>query len=189
MVSASAPGHTRRGIALLAVGTGAATLAGCSTKPKPSHVPLSTRTPGAGTDVELLAKLLRLERYAIAAYAAGLPLLDTIGAAAAKQFLNQELSHAAELEGLIRQAGGEPPEPPAFYDLGSPRVGREALVLLHRVEQAQLIAYLAAIPRSGPSRLRAALAAIVANEAQHAAVVRERLGLTPVPAALVGDAE
>ena len=42
----------------------------------------------------------------IAAYTASIPLLAPDAAEAAKRFLGQELSHAGELSGLIKQAGG-----------------------------------------------------------------------------------
>jgi hypothetical protein len=172
---------------LLAAGA-AAGLAGCSAKPMPSNVALSPRTPGAPSDVELLSGLVELERFAIAAYSTGLPLLR--GATkAAKQFLGQELAHLAELQGFIKQAGGKAPKPPAFYDLGEPGDERQVLELLHRAERAQLRGYLDAIPRLSPPRLRGAIAAILANDAQHTAVLRAHLGLEAVPATLVTPAE
>jgi hypothetical protein len=189
VVSDPAPAVSRRSIVLLAAGSAAAALGGCSTKPTPSNVPLSRHTQGAAADVELLTGLLGLEHYAIAAYAAGLPLLPRGNSRVAKQFLGHELAHVAELEGLIQQAGRKPPKPPAFYDLGQPRDEREVLELLHAAEHAQLRGYLDAIPRLSPPRLRAAVAAIVGNEAQHTAVLRSLLGLAPVPAALVTGTE
>jgi hypothetical protein len=173
---------------LLAAGA-AAGLAGCSTKAMPSNVPLSRRTPGAQSDVELLIGLVEVERFAIAAYSAGFPLLGVAGAKAARQFLGQELAHLSELQGFIKQAGGKAPRPRAFYDLGEPRDERQVLELLHRAERAQLRGYLDAIPMLSPPRLRAAIAAILANDAQHMAVLRAQLGLEPVPGILVTAAE
>lgn len=187
--------HAPEGVSrrrVLAAAGGLATLAAlpaCSVKPKHSNVPLHKRAAGAGADAQLLIGLLAIERYAAAAYAAAAPLLSPQAKHAAKQFLGQELSHAGELEGLIRQAGSLPPAPPASYDLGHPRTEAELLALLHRAEQAQLRAYLTAIPQLTPARLRAALAAILANEAQHTAVLRQQLGLDPVPGPLVSAGE
>ena len=192
MVSGTGLGVSRRSLltgAGAGVGVGAVAIAGCTTKPKPSNVPLHRGDAAAPRDAELLAGLLAHERYAIAAYAAGIPLLSPLATATAQQFLSQELAHATELEGLIRQAGFEPAKPPAFYDLGRPRTERDVLELLHRAEQAQLDAYLSALAELAPPRLRAAMAAILANDAQHAAVVRQQLGLVPVPGALVSGLE
>lgn len=164
-------------------------LPGCSLKAMPSNVPLHERTPGAAADAEILIGLLARERYAVAAYAAAAPLLRKPARQAASQFLGQDLAHATELAGLIHQAGTEPPPPPASFDLGHPRTETELLALLHRAEQGQIAAYLDAIPRVSPPRLRAALAAILANDAQHTTVLRDQLGLDPVPAPLLSAGE
>jgi hypothetical protein len=189
VVIRSAEDLTRR--TLLAGGGAAAavTLESCSRKPMPSNVPLGKATAGSRADVALLSGLLAAERYAIAAYAAGMPLLGRDAARAAKQFLGQELAHAAELEGLIKQAGAKPAKAPAFYELGNPRGELDVLHLLHRAESAQLAAYGRAIPRLEPPRLRAAAAAILANDAQHLAVLRAVLGAPPVPGAFVSATE
>ena len=184
-----APGLCRRSLIAIAAGMAGAGIGACSPKPTPSNVPLRRRTPEALADAALLDSLLGLERHAIAAYSVAVPLLSPAASRAARQFLAQELAHAGEIEGLIAQAGARPSRPPAFYDLGSPQGETALLALLHRAETAQLAGYLDAIPRLSPSRLRAAAAAILANHAQHAAVLRGRLGLAAVPGALVGAGE
>lgn len=188
-MSASAPALSRRGVAVVAVAVAAELADGCSTRVRSSNVPLSKHTRGAQADAALLGDLLDRERYGIAAYSAAIPLLTRPAARAAKQFLAHELAHAAELEGLIRQAGARPAKPPAFYDLGNPRGERELLELLHAAERAQARAYLRALPLLVPSRLRAAATAILANEAQHVAVLRMKLGLAPAPSALFAITE
>jgi len=98
-VVSGAPGDatsTRRQM-MMASGIGAAVvLAGCaahSSRPKVHKIPSRARS----TDVELLNHGLDLEHMAIAAYTAGIPLLDRRSQKAAQQFLNQELDHAGEL--------------------------------------------------------------------------------------------
>jgi hypothetical protein len=59
------------------------------------------------------------------------------------------------------------------------------LALLKRLEQAQLRAYLDAIPQLSGGKVRAAVAAIYANDAQHLALLRWQTGEAPAPAALV----
>jgi len=141
-------------------------------------------------DVGLLLALLDLEYETVAAYEAGIPLLDSASAVDAQQFLHHELSHAGEMSGLIKQAGiKKPPGPRGAYDLGHPRTPGDVLALLHRLESAQLGAYLHAIPLLGSGPVRVAVASVFANDAQHIAVLREHLHRPPAPAAFVTGRE
>jgi len=135
--------------------------------------------------VQLLNRSLDLEYKAIAAYTAGIPLLSGRPREAAKRFLDQELSHSGELAGLVKQAGGKPNRPQSTYDLGHPRSGRDVLELLHELEDREVALYLDAVPRLGSGSARAAITAVLGNDAQHLAIVRGTLGLDPIPAALV----
>jgi hypothetical protein len=179
--------HTRR--ALLAAGAtgGTVALAGCGSKSLRSRVKKGAKVaPG---DIAVLNRLLDLERHTIAAYAAGIPLLGHSAGKAAKQFLGQELAHAGTLAGLIKQAGGKAPPPRASYDLGHPATSADVLALLHRLEGEQLAFYLQMLPALSPGRLRSTAAAIMANDAQHLAVIRQALGRPPVPSALATGQE
>jgi bacterioferritin (cytochrome b1) len=149
-------------------------------------VPQATPTPPIyNRDVELLNRLLVLEHTAVAAYTAGIPLLTLSGRMAGQQFLTQEISHAGELAGLVRQAGGVAIKARPSYNLGHPRNSDDMLRLLHEIEGSQVSAYLQAIPQVTTASTRAALAAVLANDAQHISVLRSQLGRQPVPAALV----
>lgn len=109
---------------------------------------------------------------------------------AAAQFLSQEIDHTILLKNIIKQAGGKPHRPAPAYDLGSsPRSRKDVLLILHALEQAQLVAYLEAVTVLTPGQLRAAAAAIFANEAQHLMVLRMELGQTPIPSAFVSGRE
>ena len=88
-----------------------------SNRPNVHKIPPAARN----ADVEILNGLLDREHKAIAAYTAGIPLLDGHVQAAAKQFLSQELTHAGELCGLIKQAGGIANKPQPSYAFGQPR--------------------------------------------------------------------
>jgi hypothetical protein len=145
--------------------------------------------PARSTDVEILNRLLDLEYRTVAAYTAGTPLLNKRQAKAAQQFLQQELSHAGELSGLVKEAGAKPLKQRSSYQLGSPGSGRDVLRLLHALEIAQLRAYLEAIPTLSPGPVRAVIASILANDAQHVSVLRAALGEAPLPAALVTGGE
>lgn len=140
-------------------------------------------------DVMLLNQALDLEHEAIAAYTAGIPLLDGRPKKAAQLFLTQELSHAGEMHGLVKQAGGRPSKPRASYDLGRPSSALDVLRLLHEIERRELHLYLGTITQLSPGTVRAAVAAVLANDAQHVCVLRSALGLAPLPSPFVTGAE
>ena len=181
------PPQSRRTLLLAAASAGpAALLGGCSgSKALREKVRGGARVPHA--DVPPLNSLLDVEHYAIAAYAAGIPLLPlkSSQAKAAVQFLAQELAHTVQLSELIHRARGKPNRARANYDLGQPTTPEEVVALLKRVEQAQLVAYLRTIPLLSGGRVRAAVSSIFANEAQHLAMLRWQSGETPTPRALV----
>jgi hypothetical protein len=79
--------------------------------------------------------------------------------------------------------------PKPSYELGNPRTPEEVLGLLYSLERNAIAAYLASIPSLAPPQVRAAVASILANEAQHVAILRARLGKPAVPAALVTGSE
>lgn len=155
-------------------------LLGCS-RGGPHHPDVHTIPAEARTaDVEILNRALDLEHEAIAAYTAGIPLLGGLVQAAAKHFLGHELSHAGELSGLIGQAGGQANQPKQGYDLGRPRTRDQVLELLHSLERAEIAGYLRAITTVSPGPVRAAVGAILANDAQHVAILRSALGRAPL---------
>ena len=157
---------------------GALLVAGCGTSSLRSRVKKGAKV--APADVDVLNRLLALENYAVAAYTAGIPFLRHPERKAAKQFLGQEVTHASTLAGLIKMAGGKPVEPAPEYALGRPREP-DILALLHRLEAAQLQAYIQLIPALTKGKLRATAAAIMANDAQHLAVLRQQQGQEPIP--------
>ena len=175
---------SRRGL-LRAAGAGLAgvLIAGCGRQSLKAEVHNSA--PVLGTDIDVLNHLLDLEYWAITAYTAGTPLLAPAVTKAGTLFLNDELSHAGALAGLVKAAGGKPIKPAPSYPLGRPRTGDDVLRLLHMIENAQLTAYLKAINRLEPGFVKSAVAAILANDAQHVAVVRAALHQPAVPAAFV----
>lgn len=165
---------------LSAAGAGAV-LAGCGT------AAVGTGLPGAAleTDVPTLNKLIGVEYYAVAAYVAAIPLLSGTDALFAKQFLSQDLAHIDDLAAFVRPTHTKPAASSQSYNLGHPKSRAEALGLLHHVEQVTLRAYLEAIPALAPGAVKATAASILGNDAQHASLIRGRLGLAPVPEAIV----
>jgi Ferritin-like domain len=181
---------SRRGL-LRAAGAGAAAVAvavaGCGRESLRAQVHNSR--PVLDTDVKLLNHLLHLEHVAIWAYTAGTPLLERSVVKAGQLFLNDELSHAGALSGLVRAAGGKPIKPAPGYPLGHPRTSDEVLRLLHAIENQQLSAYLDAIERLEPGSVKQSVVAILSNDAQHVAVIRAALGKPAVPTPLVSGRE
>jgi Ferritin-like domain len=184
----SAARPSRRAVLRTAMAGAAALLAGCG-----RVNPLHQRVKKAGQvpfgDIALLQGLLDLELMMIAAYTDGTPLLDPVSAKAARQFLLQELAHAGELAGLLRQARVKPHQAKQYYNLGHPQSSTEVVELLHRIESALITSYQLTIPRLQSPLIRGAVATILANDAQHVAVLRSVLGDEPVPSALVSGRE
>jgi hypothetical protein len=177
--------HSRR--ALLTGGAAAATAALLSACAGAS--PLREKVRGGATvaqaDIAPLNALLEVEHYAIAAYAAGIPLLSSPQSDAGIRFLAHELAHSVALQDLIRRVKGKPVRPRASYDLGRPRTASEVMAQFKHVEQTQIRSYLATLPHLQGPGSRLAAVSIMANEAQHMAVLRWQTGETPTPAALV----
>ena len=178
-----------RGAGAAAGGAAALLIAACGGSHKLAAQTGTTTTPTTpefhSRDIDVLNRLLELEHIAVAAYTAGIPLLAPSARMAGQLFLTQELSHAGELSGLVRQAGGVAIKAREGYDLGHPRNADDVLKLLHELERSQIAAYLQAIPKVSMASTRAALAAVMANDAQHISALRSQLGRQPVPSALV----
>jgi bacterioferritin (cytochrome b1) len=175
---------SRRGL-LRAAGAGVAGLivAGCGSQSLKAQV--GNSAPVLGTDIDLLNQLLHLEHVGIWAYTAATPLLPPSVTKAGSLFLNDELAHAGALANLIRAAGGKPMKPASSYPIGHPRNSQEVLEVLHAVENMQISAYLGAIAALAPGSVKQSIASIMANDAQHVAVVRAALHRPAVPSAFV----
>ncbi|HWE32830.1 MAG TPA: ferritin-like domain-containing protein [Solirubrobacteraceae bacterium] len=178
---------TRRRLLGITLGSSAAAaaLSGCAGTKR--RLKLAGRS--RDSDARLLNELLLLERRAIAAYTAGIPLLSGGDLRAGTAFLRQELAHAGMLIALIKRAGGTAPPRLANYDLGDPHSPRDVIALLHQVERAQLAAYVDAVPKLSPGYLRSSVSTILADDAQHVSLLRMTLGLSPVPSPFVNGGE
>lgn len=136
-------------------------------------------------DVELLNSALDLEWMAVAAYKAGVRLLHGAVLKAGKLFGEQEQEHADGLSSAIKQAGGKPNAAKASYDFPTLRSQAEVLRFAIGIENTAIAAYIDALPKLGKGDLRATAAAIIANEAEHIAVLLGALGEPQVPDAFV----
>jgi hypothetical protein len=158
-------------------------LSGCGSTKR--HRLRTALSPLAAADVDLLNAALAAEQRSIAAYTAITPLLARTAHDAASVFLANDLEHSGELRKLIHHLGGRPHHPLARYDLGRPAGERELLGVLDGLEQLQIEAYLHALPLLSTGTLRQAAGAILANDAQHLAVLRIELGQPALDGALL----
>jgi hypothetical protein len=169
----------------IAGGGAAVALAGCGSSAQRRMLP----DPTADHDVQVLETVLALERRAVTAYTAGIPLLTGPDRATATAFLRQELEHAGTLLSMIVGAGGRRTWRNPSYNLGHPDSPRAVIELLHEVERAEIAGYVDAIGQLSSGRLRARAAAILADHAQQITILRARLGAPPVPSAFVTGTE
>jgi len=144
----------------------------------------------AGGDEEILRGAVRLEQGLVVTYRtlAASDDLDTRAGALARHFGDQEQQHLDVLSKELQTLGGVVPSEPAA-DLV--KAGREALTGVHG--QAPLLAFAGALEQNAIAAYYEAqqalqrdeflqtTAAIMANEGQHLAVLREALGRPPVP--------
>lgn len=141
----------------------------------------------AAGDIRILATALSAEREAVAAYQLGADsgLLSAATLKVAVKFQGHHKEHADVLAGTITQLGGRVADPPAGYNFPAHQLRNEADVLTFAagLERGAVSAYVGAIPLFTNRDLAKAAASILADEAMHWAVLRQALGLDPVPGA------
>ena len=126
---------------------------------------------GGPSDVIWLNEALAADQRAIAGYVASGPLLSGDAQKADGWFLGQELRHAGVLRSLIAGLGGTPHDPDPSYPFGHPRTTGQVIALLRSLERGQIAATAAAIGGLHEGWMRARLAAMLADDAQHLAVL------------------
>jgi Ferritin-like domain len=169
---------------------GASAVAGCAGGTPIGRQVIAHEAPQATTaDLKILNRLLVLERRTVAAYTAGMPLLDRRDRGTMRRFLNEELVHTGQLLALIKAGGGAYPPGADSYELGHPTDATEVLALLHALEREQVGHYLRYVPELSAGPVRAAVASILTVDAQHISMLRLIQGQVPVPSAFVTGAE
>ena len=166
-----------------AAGASAVLLSGCGDDTKSATKTGPDESDEA--DVEILNSVLDLELMAVAAYKAGAGTLKGDVLQTVKGFLEQEQEHADGLSAAIKDAGGTPNRAKSSYDFPAWRSQREVLRYAVDLENTAIAAYIDALPKLGKGDLRATASAIIANEAEHVAILRGALGLEQVPSAFV----
>ncbi|MCB1675595.1 MAG: ferritin-like domain-containing protein [Halioglobus sp.] len=144
--------------------------------------------PGdTANDVRILGTALSAEREAVAAYQLGADsgLLEPGVLQVAIKFQSHHKEHAEVLASTIRDLGGRVPAEAARYDFPADKLKRQRDVLTFAagLERGAVSAYAGAIPLFDNRDLSRAAASILADEAMHWAVLRQALGLDPVPGA------
>jgi len=138
-------------------------------------------------DVRILNTALGAEREAIAAYAVGAEsgLLGSAVLKVAVTFQGHHKEHRDVLASTIRKLGGQPTEPPKSYNFPVERLKTQADVLKFaaELERGAVSAYAGAVPLFVNRDLSKAAASILADEAMHWAILRQTLGMDPVPSA------
>ncbi|MEJ8566356.1 ferritin-like domain-containing protein [Elongatibacter sediminis] len=141
----------------------------------------------AASDVRILNTALAAEREAVAAYGVGAEsgLLSQGVLGVAVTFQGHHKEHADVLASTIRDLGGSVAEPVKSHNFPVDQLKSEADVLKFAasLERGAVSAYAGAIPLFDNRDLSKAAASILADEAMHWAVLRQALGLDPVPGA------
>lgn len=139
------------------------------------------------TDVQILNAALGAEREAVAAYQVGAEsgLLQKHVLKTAVKFQGHHKAHAGVLAATIKKLGGTVAEAPAKYDFPVNRLKsqKDVLGFAAKLERGAVTAYAGAIPKFQNSDLSQAAASILSDEAMHWAILRQALGLDPVPGA------
>ena len=148
-------------------------------------------------DIATMNVALGLEHQAIAAYTAGAEtkLLSDGVLKVAVKFMDQHKQHRDALAATIKKLGGKPVEAQSKYDVVAIAKGvgvtsitteKDVITLAMKLEDQATKAYLGAIPTFENKDVVKAAASIMADEAQHTAILRSALGEDPVPQAFVG---
>lgn len=171
------------GLALTLSGAAIGMLAGRSNLVRAVHASDSQ----AENDVRILNTALSAEREAVAAYKVGAEsgLLEKSVLNVAVEFQGHHKEHAEVLADTIAKLGGRAGEAPGSFDFPTDQLEsqKDVLKFAAGLERGAVSAYAGAIPLFENRDLSAAAASILADEAMHWAVLRQVLGLNPVPGA------
>jgi Ferritin-like domain len=133
-------------------------------------------------DVEVLNTLLAQELTVVETYERSLSDLRGAALALAREFRGQSQAHVDALTRAIRGVGGETDAEASVLESSGPRSQAETLVLDYEAENAALAQALDAAPHLQTSAPQALAAALAASHAQHVALLRQSLGVSPLAA-------
>lgn len=185
--------------ALLGAGVTAGLLTACAGNTMAASNDMSN-DGNMAADVKLLNTALGLEQQAIAAYQIGAEsgLLKPSVKSVALEFQSQHKQHAAALSKLIKENNGMPVSEKASlsgsmgdlasaYNIPAGQLHSQADVVKYAagLEEQAAKAYLSTIPQFKNRDLAHAAASIEGDETMHWAVLRNALGMNPVPVAFI----
>jgi rubrerythrin len=194
-VVARAGGLSRRRL-IAEAGTGAAgalgvLLSGCgggTTAANEARNLYGQASEERNADAAMLDAALEIELSLAALYAAIEPRVPRAPRALVRRIAAQEHAHAQSLRKAIQGLGGVPTALPA-KPVGAPRNAGDALGVAVREENRAIAFYVDALPKlSADNKLRAPLASIMTNEAEHLTLLAQALGLPAVQAFVRGQA-
>jgi len=138
-------------------------------------------------DIKILNTAIAAEHEAVAAYQLGAEsgLLSKGVLDIAVQFQGHHKEHVELLAKTVQTLGGNAVDSKKEYAFPVEKLKKESDVLTFAasLERGAVSAYAGAIPLFENSDLAKAAASILADEAKHWAILRQALGLDPVPAA------
>lgn len=138
-------------------------------------------------DARILNTAIAAEHEAVAAYQLGAEsgLLSSGVLNVAVKFQGHHKEHIEVLASTVRKLGGNAVDAKAKYQFPVHKLKNEKDVLTFAasLERGAVSAYAGAIPLFENSDLAKAAASILADEAMHWSILRQALGLDPVPGA------
>jgi len=154
----------------------------------PSQVLAGSKDKGlVSQDIRILNTAISAEHEAIAAYQVGAEsgLLDKAVVKMALAFQGHHKEHVDALANAIESLGGVAENAKSHYQFPVEKLKKQSDVLSFAagLERGAVSAYANAIPAFDNRDLSLAAASILADEAMHWAILRNALGLDPVPGA------
>ena len=188
---ARAGGLSRRRL-IAGAGTGAAgalavLLTGCggSSAAKEAGDLYGQASEERNADAAMLDAALDVELALATVYGAIEPHVIGATRELVRRIATQEHAHAAAVRKAIQGLGGVPIASPVT-PVGAPRSAADALQLASREENRAIAFYVDALPKlSTDNKLRAPIASIMTNEAEHLALLARALGASATPQAFV----
>jgi len=170
-------GRAMRPAAPLVAVLAAVTLAACGAGGE-----TTTAVPDREGDAQLLNQVLARQLGAVHAYGAVLGGLRGFDLAAARRFRAQEQEHEDAIVKALRGLGGAAAPEAEEIEPEGVKSRADRLRFLYEVESATIDEELSAISKLTAPWPRALLGSIVANQAQHLAILRRALGAGPLAA-------
>ena len=161
-------------------GTAIALMSGLSTHSMAKEVNVTQ-------DIKILNTAIGTEHEAVAAYQLGAEsgLLSSEALKLAVQFQGHHKEHIDALTKTVRQLGGDAINAKSSYQfpVEKLKVEKDVLTFAAQLERGAISSYAGAIPLFDNRDLSKAAASILADESMHWAILRQALGLDPVPGA------